>query len=182
MNEYWGRYHYNENGDVNDEQHSLEMLRNSFEKLSIETTGAVILDVGCGNGRLSSLCKYASQYVGIDNNDRNIIDDRYVKNNIFIKTNIFSFYSAPIFDIVFFIGSFYIHFDLGYQATLEKAVALLADDGLIVMHEHNDNIAADNISFSRFNLKELCEYLKLEIIYILPVGKDYSIITIRKRV
>jgi hypothetical protein len=113
---YTGKDKYNKNGDVNNPDYNLASLRKYiFDKIDVK--GKKVLDVGCGNGRLYTLCKDVGMYVGIDiecqwNFPYNFPCMFFIKN--IFELNYFGY------DYIFFLGSFYQHFEYGYQATIKK--------------------------------------------------------------
>jgi len=177
---YWGKSHYNDKGDVTDDTYNLEQIqKHIFDYINLKNT--YVLDVGCGNGRLASLCQDATMYVGLETADWQL-DKRYnFTNTHFLKDTIFSL-EAPIYDYIFFIGSFYIHYEYGYLKTLRhaKRILLSNDYSSIIMMERFDSVTSDVESFEKYNLIKLCSDAKLELYRTVKLSERHGAFFLRR--
>lgn len=136
----------------------LASLDNYISKISSHLGGKV-LDVGCGNGRLNMIHdKYFSKITGID---------KFRKPNPKYESDKFDFLIGDIFsynekvDVVFFMGTFYLHYHYGYKETLKKAKEL--GHTIVIIDNALRNTSADNDP-GHYDLPRLAEELGMSIV------------------
>lgn len=181
-----GLSRYNKFGDVVDTKYQLSELKTSvFSPCKIITKDKLILDVGCGNGRIWNLCQDAKLYIGLDKEMQ--IDRRWFENTeaerkvtFIIGHSIFDDIIIEKFDYILFIGSFYLHYNYGYLATLKRAMELLNENGRIVIMENSLRILSKEEKFGYYDLCNLCSKANLIIHYFSKINDRYSYIYIGK--
>lgn len=145
--------------DTRDPTLALETLDKELSKVS--GLHGTILDVGCGNGRLNILhAKRFDKIIGIDlfrDPNPKYLNDKFE----FLKTNIFG--CSKKADVVLFLGTFYLHYDSGYESTLKKAKSLLNPGGAIVIFDDASRDGNDEKP-GYYNLTKMCSNLGLHIV------------------
>jgi SAM-dependent methyltransferase len=148
---------------------TIELLAKTFSKVNdmVKLSG-VVLDVGCGNGRLNAIYKnYFNRIVGIDKFRQPNKIYQY-PNFEYRNFDIFECNENNEFDIISFVGSFYIHCNYGkegYLKTLNKSKKLLKDGGyIIIVEDKNSNKNSLENKDGNYNLENLCLQSKLEIV------------------
>ena len=135
-----------------------------IDKLNIKKTDK-ILDVGCGNGRFAKVFidKGAYEITGLDLNRKpniNIcpINFTYIQDTIF--TNILN---KEKFDIIWFMGSFYLHYELGYYNTIKRAKHLLSDTGKIILVDEVRRDCNEIETAGYYNIDNLAKLNNLQV-------------------
>lgn len=156
-----GLQKYIDDEDTKDPRTTIELLEKTITTIQPNCHGSV-LDVGCGNGRLNSIfTKYFDTIIGIDK-FRNP-NSKYVCSKYEFKSiDIFDVKNE--FDLIVFMGSFYLHYCYGYSETLIQASKLLKKDGRILIADDKvRNTKDESNQPGYYNLDKLCQENKLKI-------------------
>lgn len=161
-----GIQRYANDEDVENVEKSAWFNVGNFEKhfgKILETTNYFdrnsILDVGCGNGRLNTVHKkYFTKITGIDLYREP--NPKYMLDNFqFKQVDIFNVDGK--FNIILFMGSFYLHYSYGYSETLIRAKMLMEGRGAIVIVEDKKRNTDKNTTLGYYNLNSICNKANL---------------------
>lgn len=147
-----------------DKKNTLQVFKDEILPYISEffNSDGIILDIGCGNGRFTSILKnYFKSVVALDIH-RNI-NPFYLKDNVSFHNMLFQDYNEKV-DCLFFMGSFYIQDNYGIEDSFIKATNLLNDNGyIIIIDDKKRNIEGDNSS-GFYNLKKMASNNNLKIV------------------
>ena len=169
------RQPYDESGDAKGKYSTHFFTNDVLPEIKEHIIGSV-LDVGCGNGRLSHLIsKYADSVRGIDPYEIQL--DKYKNKNItYESVNLQDFSTSNVYDCILFWGVFYLLHDSAFTFTrsypeqeeyhlkmLQKCKDMLSSEGSIIIIDHRRRkINYNKPTWGYYNLDEMCKKLKLK--------------------
>lgn len=166
----------NNDTDTKDNRFSTYSLKKMMYSLKDFCYGT-ILDVGCGNARLNCIFDiYFDRIVGID---------KYRKPNNKFLIDKFEFINCDLFQItekfnvVAFMGSFYLHHSYGYLNTLQHTKKLLKPSGKIIILDDKKRNTNSDLKNQRgyYDLVDISNNLNLKI-YLTFIHENYLSVNI----
>lgn len=167
---------YAKNGDAKGNSGTQSFIRDVLPKIREHLTGDV-LDIGCGNGRLSHLFSETADKVhGIDLYDKQL--DKFKNKKItYESVGLGDFFAPNKYDCVFFCGVFYLLHDPIYTFSkfypdqreyhlemLKKCKGMLTKDGTIIIIEESHRWVEDpEVWYGKYNLDDLCQKANLKV-------------------
>ena len=171
---------YGSNGDSDHAGWSIEDFNSTISPRIKRYLHGNVLDVGCGNGRLSHLIsEHASKVRGIDPYEIQI--NKFKNNKItYEPVSLAEFSTQEKFNCIFFWGVFYLLHDAKYTFTnsyphsqqkeyhvqmLNKCKKMLSDDGsIIIIDDSKRLVSPEEQGFGLYHLESLCKITNLKVI------------------
>jgi len=151
-----GKQPYKPNGDAKDDLNSIERFKNGILPNIEKYLRGSLLDVGCGNGRISNEIKsYFESIDAIDPAEMPHGDFKDEKIN-FIRSDLFSYSTEKQYDVIMLYGVFYLFYQEGYEKAWAKVDALLSETGSVVIFDNQKRKISTDHFKGHYNLDRLC--------------------------
>jgi SAM-dependent methyltransferase len=154
-----GKNTYTEQGDTADDRLTLDVIEEEIflriNKYLLPKEEGVLIDVGCGNGRLNSLLyKYFRSILCLDLYTK-ALNDRFVYPNCdFFETDLSGLVYHGKVECILFFTSFYML--APYEQTFKLCSHYLKDNGMIIISDDAKRNGAE-LKDSNYNLNELAQ-------------------------